>query len=101
MKVMLQLHVSHEQLDDIESHIVEWVQKYERYAPRPQSVLLCGPVWTTWTFHMEQFCGMLQNSLHSWSHPWSNLNKVLLHCTYLEQLWMQYDLSEELANEGE
>ena len=66
-----------------------------------QGIWNCGPVWTTWTFHMEQFCGMLQNSLHSWSHPWSNLNKVLLHCTYLEQLWMQYDLSEELANEGE
>ena len=30
MKVTLQLHVSHEQLDDIESRIVEWVQKYER-----------------------------------------------------------------------
>ena len=30
MKVTLQLRVSHEQLDDIESHIVEWVQKYER-----------------------------------------------------------------------
>jgi len=66
-----------------------------------QGIRDCGPVWTTWTFHMEQFCGMLQNSLHSHSHPWSNLNKVLLHRTYLEQLRMRYDLSEELANEGE
>ena len=50
---------------------------------------------------MEQFCGMLQNSLRSRSRPWSNLNKVLLHCTYLEQLWMHYNLSEELTNEDE
>jgi len=50
---------------------------------------------------MEHFCGMLQNSLRSHSRPWSNLNKALLHHTYLEQLWMHYDLSEELANEDE
>ena len=50
---------------------------------------------------MERFCGMLQNSLRSRSRPWSNLNKALLHRTYLEQLRMRYDLSEELANEDE
>ena len=50
---------------------------------------------------MEHFCGMPQNSLHSCSRPWSNLNKALLHRTYLEQLRMRYDLSEELANEDE
>ena len=33
MKVTLQLRVSHEQLNDIEGRIVEWVQKYERYSP--------------------------------------------------------------------
>ena len=50
---------------------------------------------------MERFCGMLQNSLHSHSRPWSNLNKVLLHCTYLEQLRMRYNLLEELKNKDE
>ncbi|KIK73740.1 hypothetical protein PAXRUDRAFT_83079, partial [Paxillus rubicundulus Ve08.2h10] len=50
----------------------------------------CGPVWTTWTFYMEHFCGMLQNSLQSQSRPWSNLNNSLLHMAYLEQLGVCY-----------
>lgn len=25
----------------------------------------CGPIWTTWTFFIEQFCGKLQRTLHS------------------------------------
>lgn len=66
-----------------------------------QGIRDCGPVWTTWTFHMERFCGMLQRELCSRSQPWSNLNKVLLHRTYLEQLKVRYDLTDELANEDD
>ncbi|KAG1732993.1 hypothetical protein EDD22DRAFT_788134 [Suillus occidentalis] len=25
----------------------------------------CGPVWTSWTFYMERYCGFLQAHLHS------------------------------------
>ncbi|KAF8836319.1 hypothetical protein BDN67DRAFT_862971, partial [Paxillus ammoniavirescens] len=46
----------------------------------------CGPIWTTWTFYMERFCGMLQHAIRSHARPWSNLNKSLLHMIYLEQL---------------
>ncbi|KIK79589.1 hypothetical protein PAXRUDRAFT_834023 [Paxillus rubicundulus Ve08.2h10] len=45
---------------------------------------------------MEHFCAMLQNNLRSHSHPWSNLNKSVLHMAYLEQLTVNFDLSDEL-----
>ncbi|KAL4072415.1 hypothetical protein V8B97DRAFT_2023569 [Scleroderma yunnanense] len=31
MKITLQFHTPHKQLDGIESHIIDWVQKYEKY----------------------------------------------------------------------
>ncbi|KAF9487453.1 hypothetical protein BDN71DRAFT_1367081, partial [Pleurotus eryngii] len=46
----------------------------------------CGPVWATWTFFMERMCGVLQMGLRSRVQPWANLNKRLLHMTYLSQL---------------
>ncbi|KAF9222843.1 hypothetical protein BS17DRAFT_767596 [Gyrodon lividus] len=62
-----------------------------------QGIRHCGPIWTTWTFYMERFCGMLQHDIRSRARPWSNLNKSLLHMVYLEQLAVRYNLSDELA----
>lgn len=60
-------------------------------------IRFCGPIWTTWTFHMERYCGMLQRGHTSRSHPWSNLNKRILHMAYLTQLSARYDLDDELS----
>ena len=50
---------------------------------------------------MERFCSMLQRSLRSRVHPWSNLNKSLLHAVYLEQLGVRYNLQDELQHVGD
>ena len=63
----------------------------------PRNIRDCGPEWTTWTFHMERYCGMLQSCLHSRSQPWGNLNKRVLQLTHLAQLNAKFDLEEELA----
>ncbi|KAI6001303.1 hypothetical protein EDD15DRAFT_2159011, partial [Pisolithus albus] len=55
------------------------------------------PVWTTWSFFMERYCGTLQRLIRSRCQPWSHLNNVLLHSIALEQLSMRYNLSAELA----
>ncbi|KIJ20553.1 hypothetical protein PAXINDRAFT_28036, partial [Paxillus involutus ATCC 200175] len=55
-----------------------------------------GPVWTSWTFSMERFCGFLQAGLCSRRFPWSNLNKRVLHLSYLSQLKVKFNLKEEL-----
>jgi len=63
-----------------------------------QNIRQCGPVWTTWTFHMERFCGVLKGSLHSRSQPWGNLNKCLLLIAYLEQLAARYRFGGWIEN---
>jgi hypothetical protein len=61
----------------------------------------CGPVWTTWTFYMECFCGFLQRGLQSRQLPWSNLNRWNLHLAYLGQLSAKYNLEDELSVGGQ
>lgn len=61
------------------------------------NIRFCGPVWTTWTFWMERYCGYLQAGLRSRTHPWANLNNRLLHKAYLEQIDIYYDLQDDLT----
>lgn len=63
----------------------------------PDNIRDCGPEWSTWTFHMERYCGMLQGCLHSRSQPWGNLNKHILRMAYLAQLHSKFNLEEELT----
>ncbi|KAG2123156.1 hypothetical protein BD769DRAFT_1359776, partial [Suillus cothurnatus] len=53
-----------------------------------------GPVWTSWTFYMECYCGFLQAHLHSRQFPWSNISCRVLYMAYLTQVTIKYDLSE-------
>ena len=62
----------------------------------PQNIYECGPVWTTWTFHLERFCGILQGALRSQSQPWANLNNRITQLAYLGQLGACYNLEDEL-----
>ena len=48
------------------------------------NIRFCGPVWTTWTFFMERFCGSLKNGLRSKVHPWANLNNRVLQLAYVK-----------------
>ncbi len=56
------------------------------------NIRFCGPVWTTWTFWVERYCGYLQAGLKSKVAPWANLNNRILHKAYLEQIDIYYDL---------
>ena len=60
------------------------------------NIRFCGPVWTTWTFWMERYCGYLNAGLRSRRHPWANLNNRVLHKAYLEQIDIYYDLDNDL-----
>ncbi|KAG1764787.1 hypothetical protein EDD22DRAFT_759064, partial [Suillus occidentalis] len=50
----------------------------------------CGPVWTSWTFYMECYCGFLQAHLHSCRFPWSNISRRVLYMAYLTQVTVKY-----------
>lgn len=62
-----------------------------------QDIRFCGPSWTTWTFFMERYCGFLKCGLRSKRFPWANLNNRVLNYSYMEQIGVRYNLSEELA----
>jgi hypothetical protein len=64
----------------------------------PDNIRFCGPMWTTWTYYMERYCGNLQKNLQSRRHPWKNLTNRILHTAYLDQLSSRYDLQEELSS---
>ncbi|KAF5315532.1 hypothetical protein D9611_004820 [Ephemerocybe angulata] len=116
MKTSLKYSLTSEELDILEADIIEWVRDYEKYYYQYRSERLsacvltihgllhvvddirnCGPSWTTWTFFMERFCGLLKRALRSRRHPWANLTKRTLHLTMLNQLKYRYDLHEELS----
>ena len=61
------------------------------------NIQFCGPVWTTWTFWMERYCGYLQAGLHSRSHPWANLNNRVLHKAHLNHIDIYYNLEDDLT----
>lgn len=63
----------------------------------PDNIRFCGPMSKTWTYHIERYCGFLQSNLRSKTHPWSNLNNLVLHRSYLSQLASRYDLEEEFS----
>ncbi|KAJ7166233.1 hypothetical protein C8R46DRAFT_1219984 [Mycena filopes] len=116
IKFCLRFKVTHAEVEGLRQNINDWVHKYEKYyyqysADRlsacplivhglvhvPDDILFCGPLWCTWSYWMERYCGILQAALRSRSQPWANLNKIVLHHAYLEQLGARYDLAEELA----
>jgi hypothetical protein len=50
---------------------------------------------------MERFCGILQLGLRSRSQPWANLDKRILHMSYMGQVGARYNLQDELTTYGE
>jgi hypothetical protein len=61
-----------------------------------RDIRVCGPMWASWTFYMERFCGILQTGLRSRVQPWANLNRRILHMAYLQVLAAKYNVDDEL-----
>ena len=58
------------------------------------SIEATGPVWASWVFPMERFCGALQPAIASWQFPWSSINHRLLDQAQLSQIRLLYDMPE-------
>ncbi|KAJ7224885.1 hypothetical protein C8J57DRAFT_1253129 [Mycena rebaudengoi] len=115
-KTYLSFTITHDEIDELKTNIIDWIAKYEEYYYQhdedrlracpltyhglihiPDDIRFCGPSWTTWTFWVERYCGFLQSGLRSRRFPWANLNNNILHVAYLEQLGVRYDLDDELS----
>ncbi|KAG2046473.1 hypothetical protein BDR06DRAFT_922829 [Suillus hirtellus] len=117
MKTSIKLELSVEEIDGLEQGFAEWVQEYERYyyqydeARLPVCTLpvhgclhvandlrMSGPAWVHWTFYVERYCLFLKTGLRSRRNPWSGLSRVILFSSYLSQLSVKFDLSDELES---
>ncbi|KAH9911718.1 uncharacterized protein B0H18DRAFT_1163387 [Fomitopsis serialis] len=116
MKTTLQFTLKRSELPKLRATIIDWVKKYEEYYYQYKSERLsfcllvvhgllhlvddieyAGPMWATWTFYIERFCGFLKSAMKSRRYPWANLNNKAINLAYLEQLNVRYDLQNELG----
>ncbi|KAG1781258.1 hypothetical protein EV702DRAFT_963116, partial [Suillus placidus] len=114
MKKMLQFQLTHGEIDALDKGLIKWVKTYKEYYYQyaedrlstctlpihgllhvASGIRYCGPVWTSWTFYMERYCGFLQAHLHSRRFPWSNISWRVLYMAYLTQVTVKYDLGED------
>ncbi|RPD74679.1 hypothetical protein L226DRAFT_463839 [Lentinus tigrinus ALCF2SS1-7] len=115
MRRTLQFEIARTEIKQLRLDIISWVERYEEYYYQYDSerlsaclmvvhgllhvaddMLFAGPVWGTWTFFMERFCGSLKRALRSRSRPWANLDRRALNIAHANQLLVKYDFEEEL-----
>ena len=61
------------------------------------SIKATGPVWTSWAFPMERFCGSLQPAIKSQCHPYMSISKHVTDKAHLTQVQVLYDLQDQLS----
>ena len=64
------------------------------------SIEATGPVWTSWAFPMERFCGSLQPAIKTRRHPYISISKHVTDETHLTQVQVLYDLQDQLSLKG-
>ncbi|KAI0826921.1 hypothetical protein BC628DRAFT_1319465 [Trametes gibbosa] len=116
LHICLQFEITDDDLRDIREGFSKWVQKYEDlyYQHDPHRLSACpltihallhiadgirltGPVWATWAFPMERYCGSLQPAIRSRRHPYSSLNRYVLDRARLDHIKLLYSLHTKLA----
>ncbi|KAI0707239.1 hypothetical protein C8Q76DRAFT_817548, partial [Earliella scabrosa] len=105
----LQFELTVEEVEDIRSGFISWVQTYETYyyQMNPErlpavpltihallhiadSIIQAGPVWAAWAFPMERYCGALQPAIANRRFPYASLNRHVLDRARLDQIKLRY-----------
>ena len=53
-----------------------------------------GPVWASWAFPMERFCGSLQNATRNQRFPWASMTNYLISILQVYQIKNTYNLAD-------
>ncbi|KAF9473565.1 hypothetical protein BDN70DRAFT_817039 [Pholiota conissans] len=112
----LQYEISKEEISDLRTGFIQWVQGYEemyyqfsaaRLSACPltihallhiaDSIEMCGPVWCYWAFPMERYCGKLHPALRSRRFPYAALDRFVLEDAQLTQIKLISGLTDELS----
>ena len=63
----------------------------------PDSIQATGPVWVSWAFPTERYCGSLIPAIRSRRFPFPSLDRYITELAQLTQIKMQYNLEEVLS----
>ncbi|KAG8740309.1 hypothetical protein FRC11_000297 [Ceratobasidium sp. 423] len=96
MKYCLLFEITHQDIDELQTMINGWVADYERFyyqydAKRleacpltihallhlPAYIRQTGPLWTSWAFVMERFCGHLLPAVKNRTLPYQHLDNYV------------------------
>ncbi|KAH9849072.1 hypothetical protein C2E23DRAFT_870815 [Lenzites betulinus] len=116
IRVCLQFEITHTEVDSLERGFIKWVQDYEDiyYQHDPQRLSACpltihallhiaqsirfaGPVWASWAFPMERYCGSLLPAIMNRRYPYACLDRYVLDQARLAHIKLLYGLEEQLS----
>lgn len=60
------------------------------------SIRQSGPLWCTWAFPMECYCGSLLPAITSRKHPFRSIDRRELELEQIRQVKMCYNLTDQL-----
>jgi hypothetical protein len=61
-------------------------------------IAAAGPVWATWAFVMERYCGFVKRrAVRSRAHPYASINRRILEMAQLNVILMRYSLRKKLT----
>jgi hypothetical protein len=56
-----------------------------------------GPVWASWAFPMERYCGQLTPHIKNRRSVWANINSIVTNLAHLHNVTIKYNLGKELS----
>lgn len=64
-------------------------------------IAAAGPVWATWAFVMERYCGFVKRrAVRSRTHPYASIDRHLLEMAQLNVILLKYGLRKKIGLKG-
>lgn len=64
-------------------------------------IAAAGPVWATWAFVMERYCGFVKRrAVRSRAHPYASIDRRILEIAQLNVTSLKYGLRKKLKLNG-
>ncbi|CCO36849.1 hypothetical protein BN14_10996 [Rhizoctonia solani AG-1 IB] len=111
LDLCLQFEITMEQIDELELRIIRWVADYEAYYYQykqsrasacpltihallhiPYYIRQVGPVWASWAYVMERFCGRLLLYVKSHINPYPCIDNYILRRAQMQIITAKYNI---------
>ncbi|KEP46533.1 transposase family Tnp2 protein, partial [Rhizoctonia solani 123E] len=106
----LQLEITHDEINELEQMVYQWVFEYEKYYYQyrssrlptcpltihallhmPYYIRKTGPLWASWAFVMERFCGHLLPAVKNRIRPYEHLDNYVQRRAQMQAVSKIYD----------